>query len=363
MRMTLGSRRPTPPAPTKPWATTSANTPSWGVDQAYVKVDPLPGAGQGPHLQLRQGAPSPSWSPQDHLGTPTWFPKAPSSTTPLTRAATGVPFVTRGLHDREPARRLEQQHLRPSPVRLGSKGKSGAFSMEGAAGYNLLGRSGRCGQPAPQPARHPHLHRGAGLKPAPPTIRCGDVYAKAAFKFSPKGSVGMWGPVPAKLRRRRPSYQGQGHRLRGGGLCFTYDKFKVRSHLYRERTGRRHAGLHRRQRLRLRKPQGLATGYEVQDVEVRHCCRSPITTPRPEDEIHPRRQQQVPDHFRQYYLQVLANKPSTPPVRSGRGRFCIPMAPKSSPRPSLSHACNIPDTLKKYPGITFSAKLKCFCQG
>ncbi|WP_338604983.1 putative porin [Desulfoferula mesophila] len=107
-------------------------------------------------------------------------------------------------------------------AQAGIKGRAGAFSLVGTAGYTAWGNLGDPGDLPPNLHGTPTYTENGETRTT--NYQVWDVFAQAAFKFSPKGSVGMWGQYVQNADSSGP-YQDKDSGYGVAGFV-TYDKFK-----------------------------------------------------------------------------------------------------------------------------------------
>ncbi|MCF8035137.1 MAG: putative porin [Desulfarculaceae bacterium] len=192
---------------------------SWGVDQVYVKYTPS-------YLPQKMGTFSFGKVPQPFVTSKIiWdsdvVPEGAFLNFTFNKTGGVQPFVTGAYMTVSQPGEFGDNVLAPA-LQAGAKAKFGAFKLTGAAGYTSWGDLGDNGHLPPNLHGTPTYSEGGSLR----TTNYGvvDVYAKGAFKFSKKGSVGLWGHYLTNQDSDGP-YQNKDTGY-GGAAFVTYDKFK-----------------------------------------------------------------------------------------------------------------------------------------
>ena len=161
---------------------------SWGVDQAYVKYTPSYVPGRAAAFSFGK-VPNP-FVTSKIIWDSDVVPEGAFLNFTFNKGGNIRPFVTGAYMIVEQSGEFSDNVLAPA-LQAGAKAKLGAFDFTGAAGYTSWGDLGNAGE---LPA---NLHGTASYTEGGATRTTNfavfDVYAKGAFRFNPKGSVGMWG--------------------------------------------------------------------------------------------------------------------------------------------------------------------------
>ena len=192
---------------------------SWGIDQAYVKYTPsyIPqkaatfSFGKVPNVFVTSKI---IWDsdvvPEGAFLNFTW-----------NKAGTVQPFVTGAFMTVNQDGEFADNVLAPA-LQAGAKGKLGAFSFTGAAGYTSWGDLGDNGKLPDNLHGTPSYMEGGSERTTNYAVV--DVYGKGAFKFSPKGSVGLWAHYVRNTDSEGP-YESKDSGY-GAAAFVNYDKFK-----------------------------------------------------------------------------------------------------------------------------------------
>ena len=218
MRMTLGSDTD-PTSTNQTMGNYFGEYSTWGVDQAYVKWTPSLVPDKG--LTFSFGK-----VPQPLVTTKIiWdsdvVPEGAFINYTFNKGGDWRPFVTAAFMTVNQPGDWSNNIYAPA-AQVGVKGKAGAFSVEGAAGYTSWGDLGDPGNLPPNLHGTPTYVEGGETRTT--NYQVWDLYAKAAFKFNPKGSVGMWGQYLQNSDAEGP-YQDKDTGY-GVAAFVTYDKFK-----------------------------------------------------------------------------------------------------------------------------------------
>ncbi|MCB2225509.1 MAG: putative porin [Desulfarculaceae bacterium] len=192
---------------------------NWGLDQAYVKYTPS-------FMPQRMATFSFGKVPNPLVTSKIiWdsdvVPEGAFLNFTFNKDGNVRPFVTATYMTVSEDGEFGDNVLAPA-LQAGAKGKLGAFDFTGAAGYTSWGNLGDNGKLPPNLHGTPTYVEGGSERTTNYAVV--DVYAKGAFKFSKKGSVGLWGQWLKNQDSEGP-YQSkdQGY---GAAAFVTYDKFK-----------------------------------------------------------------------------------------------------------------------------------------
>ena len=218
MRMTLGSDTD-PTSTNQTMGNYFSEYSSWGVDQAYVKYMPSFVPQKGLTFSFGK-VPQPLMTTKIIWDTDV-VPEGAFLNYTFNKGGDWQPFVTAAYMTVNQAGEWSNNVYAPVG-QVGFRGKAGAFSLEGAAGYTNWGDLGDPGKLPPNLHGTPTYTEGGLTRTT--TYQVWDVYGKASFKFSPKGAVGMWGQYLQNSDAEGP-YQDKDTGY-GVAAFVTYDKFK-----------------------------------------------------------------------------------------------------------------------------------------
>jgi len=189
MRMTLGSDTD-PTSTNQTMGNYFGEYNNLGVDQAYVKWTPSLVPDKG--LTFSFGK-----VPQPFVTTKIiWdsdvVPEGAFINYTFNKGGDWQPFVTAAFMTVNQPGDWSKNTYAPA-AQLGIRGKAGNLTLSGEVGYTSWGDLGDAGNLPPNLHGTPTYVEGGETRTT--NYEVVDIYARAVFKFSPKGSVGLWGHV------------------------------------------------------------------------------------------------------------------------------------------------------------------------
>jgi hypothetical protein len=161
---------------------------NWGVDRAYIKWTPgwVPQKG----LMFEFGKAPQPFMTSKAIWDGDVVPEGAFLQYTFNKSGAWQPYVLGAYMTVEQGGEFSDNVLAPA-AQIGLKGAFGALKLKAATGYTSWGDLGDVGKVPPNLHGTPTYSEGGGTR----TTNYGvwDVYAKASFKFSKKGSIFAWG--------------------------------------------------------------------------------------------------------------------------------------------------------------------------
>ncbi len=161
----------------------------WGLDRAYIKWTPSAVPGKG--LGFEFGKVPQPFMTSKAIWDGDVVPEGAFLKYTANKGGSWQPFFTVAYMTVNQTGEWSSNIYAPA-AQAGVKGKTGAFKLDGSVGYTSWGNLGDPGDIPPNVHGNPEYLDSAGATRLS-EFRVWDVYAKATYKFTKKGSVALWG--------------------------------------------------------------------------------------------------------------------------------------------------------------------------